>query len=223
MTSPKTQNLPSYYPVFLDLTGRPCVVIGGGAVAEGKVQGLLHHNCPITLVSPTATAALKDWAAKGRIQWLQREYQPGDLKDAFLAIAATDQRSVNDAVAKEAAAEKVLLNVVDYPPLCVFIAPAVVKRGPVTFAISTSGASPALARKLRESLEQSDILPYADLAPLLMRARLEIKKQGLKVHPDRWQEALNHDLLRLVQQGHEDQAFDRLMSTLTSKSKGRAR
>ena len=206
----------SYYPVFLDLSGRRCVIIGGGLIAEGKVRNLLDHTGSITLVSPTATPQLAEWAQQGKIVWRPRKYQPGDLVDAFLAIAATDDTEVNRTIAAEAEAQKVLLNVVDYTPLCVFIAPSVVKRGNVTVAISTGGASPALARKLRETLDGSEILDYAELAPLLSRARQEVKSQGLQVSPDRWQHHINIDLIRMVREGREDEALVKLLGGLSS-------
>jgi precorrin-2 dehydrogenase/sirohydrochlorin ferrochelatase len=206
----------SYYPVFLDLSGRSCVIIGGGLIAEGKVRNLLDHTGSITLVSPTATPQLAEWAQQGKIVWRPRKYQPGDLVDAFLAIAATDDTEVNRTIAAEAEAQKVLLNVVDYTPLCVFIAPSVVKRGNVTVAISTGGASPALARKLRETLEGSEILDYAELAPLLSKARQEVKSQGLQVSPDRWQQHINIDLIQMVREGLEDEALVKLLGGLSS-------
>ena len=168
----------SYYPVFLDLKGRSCVVIGGGRIAEGKIKSLIEHDCSITVISPEATSAIRKWANQDKITWHERVYQEGDLKGAFVAIAATNITEVNRVIAQEAESERVLLNVVDYPPLCTFIAPSVVKRGQVTFAISTGGASPALARKLRETLEESDLLDYAELAPLLSKARSEVKTRG---------------------------------------------
>ena len=143
----------AYYPVFLNLKGRLCVVIGGGEVAERKVKGLLECEARVRIISPEVTPWLRDVAGQGEVDWLPREYREGDLKGAFLAIASTDRQPVNEAVAAEAAREKVVLNVVDNTPLCTFIAPSVVTRGDVTVAISTGGASPALARKLRESLE----------------------------------------------------------------------
>ena len=206
----------SYYPVFLEIKGRSCVVIGGGPVAEGKVRHLIECEGQVTLISPEATSNLQQWASQKKIAWRKRGYQPGDLKDAFLAIAATDQTEVNRTIAREAEAERTLLNVVDYPPLCVFIAPSVVKRGQVTLAISTGGASPALARKLRETLETSELLQYADLAPLLSKARKEVKNRELQVPPERWQSCINTDLVQLVQDGRETEALETLLKGLSS-------
>ena len=213
----------SYYPVFLNLKGKPCVVIGGGEVAERKVRGLLECGASVSLFSPESSPAIMEMADRGELRWNPREYTDGDLKGAFLAIAATDQRAVNEAIAEEASREVVVLNVVDVPQLCTFIAPAVVKRGEVSVAISTGGASPALARKIKESLNDSDTLEYAHLAGILSSARTEIKRRGIEVHPDRWQKCINQELVDMVKDGNSEEALDRLMSALTEGSKELAR
>ena len=206
--------MPPYYPAFLDLRAQPCVVVGGGEVAERKVQGLLECEAQVTVISPEATAQIQRWVQDLRVRWEPRRYAPGDLKDAFLVIAATDQEEVNRAVVKEAQRERVLLNVVDVPSMCTFIAPSVIRRGEVTLAISTGGASPALARKLRESLDHSQLLEYADLSPILSQAREEVRRRGIRVHPDRWQSCITDELVALVQAGREAEAHKRLMSGL---------
>ena len=137
-------------------------MVGGGPIAEGKVRNLMKHPCEVVLISPQATNSLARWAGEERIEWERRTYREGDLKGAFLAIGATGVLEVDRQMAEEAERERVLLNIVDYVPLCMFIAPSIVERGPVTFAISTSGASPALARKLRESMEKSELLDFAE-------------------------------------------------------------
>ena len=208
--------MPSYYPVFLNLKGRRCVVIGGGQIAEGKIRTLLKHDCCIQIISPDVTPAIGQWVKEAKITWRQRVYREGDLKDAFLAIAATGDTAVDEVIAREAESEKVLLNVVDYTPLCMFIAPSVVEKGAVTLAISTGGASPALARKLRETVEQSDILDYAELADLLSRTRKEVKKRGLKVPPDRWQQYITKDLVAMVREGRDDEAMEKVLRGLAS-------
>ena len=210
-----------YYPVFLELEGKPCTVIGGGEVAERKIQNLLECHARVTVVSPEATPSIREWASRGELQWRDRQYQPGDLKEAILAIAATDQEAVNQGVADEAAREGVILNVVDKPALCSFIAPAVVRRGEVMVAISTGGASPALARKLRESLEGSDALEYANLAGILSSARKELKRRRVEVHPDRWQECITSELVALVKDGKSQQALDQLIANLAKSGQKR--
>ena len=206
--------MPQYYPVFLDLKGRKCVIVGGGEIAERKIAGLLECNASIAMISPEVTPGIRARAEAGDVRWEAREYVDGDLKGAFLAIASTDYESVNRAVHEEASREGIILNVVDRTALCSFIAPAVVRRGEVTVALSTGGASPALARKLRETLEKSEVLEYASLAGVLSSARAEIKRLGAAVHPDRWQECIDGDLLALVQAGKSDEALAGLLELL---------
>ena len=206
--------MPQYYPVFLDLKGRVCVIVGGGEIAERKIAGLLECGAVITMVSPRVTPGIRARADAGDIRWEARQYVDGDLKGAFLAIASTDDEDVNRAVHEEASREGIVLNVVDRTALCSFIAPAVVRRGEVTVALSTGGASPALARKLRETLEKSEVLEYASLAGVLSSARAEIKRLGVAVHPDRWQECIDDELLALVQGGRSDEALARLLHML---------
>ena len=208
--------MPSYYPAFLDVRKRKCVVFGGGEIAEQKVKFLLECEANLTVFSPEVTTSLEALAQEGRIAWEKRKFITGDLLGAFLAIVAdTSDSRINKSVAAEAEQMNVVLNVVDVTHLCTFIAPAVVKRGDITIAISTGGASPALARKFREELSQNSILKYADLAPLLSWARMEIRKQGIQVHPDQWQRCLTDDLVNLVQQDQMEQARDVLMVGLT--------
>lgn len=204
----------SYYPVSLDLRGRLCVIIGGGKIAERKITGMLDQGCKITLISRTATKAIKQWASENRLTWKQQSYKSGDLKGAFLVVAATNSCKTNQAIKEEADNEKTLINVVDEPMLCNFIAPAIIRKGNVTLAISTGGESPALARKIRESLESSEILNYSDLTTILSTARQEVKRRKLEVHPDHWQKCINFDLITMVHEGHEDKALEKLMSDL---------
>src|SRR3972149_4286876 len=143
-----------FYPISLNLQGRKGVVIGGGAIAEGKVQGLLEAEANLTVISPELTRRLKALAAEGKIAHINRTYQPGDLAGAFLAISATDDRAVNEQVCWEAAERDVLINVVDDPSHCTFIAPSIVRKGDLTIALSTGGKAPALAVRLGEGLGQ---------------------------------------------------------------------
>ena len=208
---------PAYYPVFLSLKGRRCVVVGGGPIAEGKVRNLIKQPCEVVLISPDATESLARWAADGRFEWKRREYREGDLEGAFLAIGATGDLEVDRLMSEEAERERTLLNVVDYVPLCMFIAPSIVERGPVTFAISTSGASPALARKLRESMQESELLDYAEIAGLLSKARAEVKRRGLKIPPDRWQEVIDRNLVEAVLEGREEEALADVLRKLAGE------
>ncbi len=210
--------MPSYYPVFLDLKGRLCVIIGGGQVAERKINPLLECGAQVTIISPQVTSSIQQWSNEGRLVWKARHYTQGDLEGVYLAIAATDEFQVNEAITREAAVEKVLLNVVDNTPLCNFIAPSIVKRGDVVVAISTGGASPALARKLREELESSELLDYADLAGVLSQARKEVKGRKLQIHPDRWQECIDGEMMVMVKDGRTQEALERLLDDLSKDS-----
>lgn len=139
-----------YYPAFIDLKGKHCIVVGGGKVAERKVAALLRSGAKVTVISPFITGALADHRESKRIKHVKREYRKGDLEDAFIVIAAASDRRVNEEVSLDAPC---LLNVVDAPELANFIVPSVVKRGPLALAVSTSGFSPALAKSIRRELE----------------------------------------------------------------------
>src|SRR5688572_2257075 len=144
-----TPIMTAFYPIFLNLTGRPCTVIGGGTVATQKVDRLLDARARVTVISPNVSPHLEQLAVDGAIILIRRPYQPGDLAGTFLAIAAPDDPQDNHAIWLEAAREDVLLNAVDDPPHCHFIAPAILQRGDLTVAVSTGGKSPALAVRVR--------------------------------------------------------------------------
>ncbi len=204
--------MPVFYPAFLDVKDRKCLVIGGGNIGEEKVQKLLECEAKVIVISPEVNLGVSDLARDSRIEWRRRTYQAGDLSEAFICIAATDDNAVNREVAKEAKERNVLLNVVDVTSLCTFIAPAVSRRGEVTLAASTGGASPALARKFREVLNGSPIesshpvMEYADLAPLLADARAEIRGKGITLFTDHWQACITDKLVDMVQDGEYDEA-----------------
>ena len=214
--------MPAYYPVFLDVRDRRCVVIGGGDIGEEKVVRLLDYGAKVVVVSPTINDALGGAVDSERLTWIQRGYQPGDLDGAFIAIVAdTSDSSINRAVNNEARERNVPLNVADVTHLCTWIAPAVVKRGDVIVAASTGGTSPALARKLREELSGTSrtgsrhpVMEYADLAPLLSEARSRLAQTGIKLNGDHWQACLTDELVDLVQAGNSDEASRMLMSCL---------
>ena len=186
-----------YYPVYLAIKDRLCVIIGGGQIAEGKIASLLECGGNIRMIAPEVTDEVQDMADSGVLKLEKREYREGDLEGAFVAIAATDDNAVQRRIKAEAERLGVLLNVADVTHLCDFIAPSVVRKGEVTVAISTAGVSPALARKLRETLEVSRDLAYADMASLLGEVRGELRREGNIVHPDHWQTCLTHELLEL--------------------------
>ncbi|RKX59077.1 MAG: bifunctional precorrin-2 dehydrogenase/sirohydrochlorin ferrochelatase [Thermodesulfobacteriota bacterium] len=142
-----------YYPVFLNLKNRLCIVIGGGKVAERKVKMLLEAGAKIKVISPELTKDLTKLADEKKIIWEKREYKKGDLEGAWLVITATNNKEVQIEVQQEAEEKRIFCNIVDVPELCSFIVPSVIKRGLLTIAISTSSASPAVSRRIRENLE----------------------------------------------------------------------
>jgi precorrin-2 dehydrogenase / sirohydrochlorin ferrochelatase len=159
------------YIACLRLEGRSCLVVGGGEVGLEKVEGLLACGGEVTLVAPEAEPELADYAAEGSIRWEQREFSDADLDQRFLAIAATNDTDVNIAVYDGAERRAMLVNVVDVPPLCNFILPAVVRTGPLAIAISTAGASPALAKRIKREIADSFGDDYARLAVILNDVR----------------------------------------------------
>ncbi len=141
------------FPIFLKLTARRCLVVGAGGLAESKIESLRAAEAAVTVIAPEASSAIQNLAASGEVNWLQREYQPGDVApDTFLVVTATNVAAVNRAVYVEATSKSILCNAVDDPPYCDFYFPSIVKRGDLQIAISTAGASPALAQRLRREL-----------------------------------------------------------------------
>src|SRR5262245_56800861 len=143
------------YIACLRLSGRPCLVVGGGRIGLEKVEGLLACDGDVTLVSPDAVPELEAYAAEGSIRWERREFADGDLDQKFLAIAATSTTGIKLAVYEGAERRAMLVNVVDVPPLCNFILPAIVRNGPMAIAISTAGASPALAKRMKREIAEA--------------------------------------------------------------------
>lgn len=163
-----------YYPIYLDIRDKPCVVIGGGDVAERKVLSLLNAGAKVTVVSPEVTDILKGISRDGRIEIKERPYKEGDLKSAFMAYAATDNEDINYKISEEARKRGVLLNVVDEPEMCDFIVPSVVERGLLSIAISTGGASPAFAKRLRLEMEEMYGEEYALFLEIMAAIRRKL-------------------------------------------------
>ena len=159
------------YIACLRLAGRACLVVGGGEVGLEKVEGLLACDGEVTLVAPEAVPELEDYAREASIRWERREFRGSDLDGKFLAIAATSVTDVNISVYEGAERRAMLCNVVDVPPLCNFILPAIVRTGPLAIAISTAGASPALAKRMKREIAEAFGEPYARLAVILNDAR----------------------------------------------------
>jgi siroheme synthase-like protein len=200
------------YIACLKLKGRRAVVVGGGDVGLEKVEGLLLCDAEVTLIAPDAVPALQGYAAEGSIEWERREYAgPADLEGVFLAIAATGDSEVNIRVYEDAEARSMLVNVVDVPPLCNFILPAIVRSGPLAIAISTAGASPALAKRMKREIAESFGEPYARLAVILNGAR-GWAKATLPTYQDRkefFEGIVNGDPdpVELVREGREPEVL----------------
>jgi siroheme synthase-like protein len=197
------------YPIFLiGLQDRHCIVIGGGHEAEFKVRGLLEVEATVTVISPTLTAVLQEWAEDGRFIWLDRAYQPGDLRGAFLVIAERADTATNAAIFAEAEAEKALVNVMDDVPHCNFAAGSVVRQGPLAISISTSGAAPALAVRLRQEFEQRFDPAYGTFLEWMQ----SLRQPMTAAHPQfaerkrRWYELIDSDVLELIRDGRTDEA-----------------
>lgn len=202
------------YPVALAVAGRRCVVIGGGVVAARKVAALLAAGASVHVVSPALCPALVAAAERGDILITQRAYQTIDLAGAFLAIAATDQRAVNVAVAADARAAGALVTVCDDAAASDVIGMATVRRGELTVGITTEGESPALARLVREEIEALLTPEYADLLVLLAAERRAGQAAGQAISPTRWRAAVTPELLALLRDGQRTTAAARLREAL---------
>lgn len=182
----KSDNKRVYYPAFLDITGKRCLVVGGGKVAERKVVMLLQFNARVTVVGPVMTRALLKLGDEGEIEYFQRTYTAKDLDNTALVFACTDNSVINNKVKKEAARRNIPVNVADNPDLCDFIVPSIIRKGDLTIAVSTSGELPLLSKKLRQKIEEvvtDDYLEYlhimGEFRKHLMKTVKEARKRGL--------------------------------------------
>ena len=203
------------YPVNLVVDGRPCLVVGGGRVAARKVAGLRDSGARVHVLAPSVDDELKD--APG-VTWEERPYRAGDAAGYRLVIAATDDRSVNGDVAADAERQGVWVNSADDPERCSFILPSVVRRGPLLISVSTSGRSPAVARWLRERLDEEIGPEYEVLLDLVASERDAMKAVGRSTEDADWRAALDSDMLDLIRSGQLTQARERLQACLSSSS-----
>jgi len=193
----------AYYPLFADLNGRRCVVVGGGVVAQRKVTTLLAYGAQITIVSPTVTRRLARYVAQRKIRYAARRFRPSDLAGAWLVYAATDDEAINELVSRSATTRRIFTNVVDQKPLCSFIAPAIARRGELTIAVSTGGASPSLAKQLRTDLARQLGTEYARMLRVLRNLR-GLAKRRLPRYADRkryFDRLVRGRVFHLVRQG----------------------
>jgi len=169
----------SLFPMFLKLEGRKCVIVGAGKIASAKAAGLLRCGARLTVIGPQATTWVRKQAAAGKLIWRAREFRRGDVSGALLAVAATNSTATNEAVFRACQGSHVLCNVIDDPARCDFFYPSIVRRGPLQIAISTAGASPSLARRLRQELEQQFGPEYAAWLQHVGQLRRQVLQQEL--------------------------------------------
>ena len=210
--------MPFAYPIALELTGRRCVVVGGGAVGERKARGLLAAGGRVLVITETATAGLEQLEAAGQVELVRRSYVPGDLAGAFLAVAATEDRATNAQVFAESESAGVLLNAVDDPEHSHFAVPAIVRRGDLLLTVSTGGRAPALASRVRRRLEQHFGPEWGQVVALLGEAREDARAGqafDLDAWAERWGLALDQDLLGLVRRGRIAEAKELVRACLS--------
>jgi len=209
-----------YYPVFLDLRERSCVVVGGGQVAERKALTLFDAGADLSVISPSLTPALQELAAKGKIIHHNRLYREDDLRGAFLAVAATNDPAVNTSVARACRERNILVNVAAPSEESTFIVPSVIDRGDLVFAVSTGGSSPALARKIREELEAlygPEYERYLEKLALL-RGRLRSEVGDELLRRKIYEAVVDSDVLYLLKAGKVHDADQRIQEIVASVS-----
>ncbi|MCJ7515518.1 MAG: bifunctional precorrin-2 dehydrogenase/sirohydrochlorin ferrochelatase [Dehalococcoidia bacterium] len=209
-----------YYPILLNIQGKRCLVVGGGEIALRKVQTLLEHGAIVEVVSPALCPELNQLVKEGAVRPIQRDYKTEDLNNVLLVIAATDDTKVNAKIAADARKKGILVNVVDKPDISDFIVPSYFRRGDIVVAVSTSGKSPALARKIRVELERNLKAEYARLAVIANEVRSEVKQLGITISGDDWQEVLNlNSLIELIKRGKSKEAREIMLTKLKTMGK----
>ncbi|MCP4075454.1 MAG: uroporphyrinogen-III C-methyltransferase [Gammaproteobacteria bacterium] len=198
----------NYLPIFYELKEKVCTIVGAGGIASRKADLLLMAGAQVTVISPVLGDEMSRFNEAGKIQWIDRPFQDGDLTDSFLVIAATSEKPVNEQVAAEALELKIPCNVVDNPDMCSFIMPSIINRDPVQIAVSTGGASPVLARLIRTNLESCTPSAYGKLATLVDHYRNDVKKTFPKVEERRkfWESILEGPVSEHVFAGRNDDA-----------------
>jgi precorrin-2 dehydrogenase/sirohydrochlorin ferrochelatase len=201
---------PTCYPIALVLDGKPCLVVGGGEIADGKLDALLLAGAVVTVVSTDVRPRIATLAAEDQITLHQRPYRTSDLEGIYLAIAATDDRPLNARVVTEARAAGILTQAVDDIPYCDFFAVAVVRRGDLQLGISTNGRSPAFARWMRERLDSELPTEYGDLLAVLGDVRDTIKARGPIPAYEHWQAAITDEVVAALGAGDRETATTRI-------------
>lgn len=206
------QSTKSYYPIYLNLADKRCIIIGGGRVAERKCLSLVRAGADVTLISPNITKRLEHYKKKGKIRHICRRYRKGDIKSAFLVIAATDSKEINKKVYFEARDKNILLNVVDNPDLCNFIVPSVFERGDLKIAISTGGSSPAFAKRVRKELEGIYTTEFSRYLNFIkkVRGKIKAKLKNKKEREDRLSYLASEDILNTLRKEGLESAKKRI-------------
>jgi len=192
-----------YYPVYLDIKNRNCLVVGGGSVGTRKVLMLIACGANVTVVSPVATEELRKLFNNGTVELKERPFEVSDLDDRFLVIGATDDQNVNRGIYAEAERRKLLCNIADRPDQCHFILPSVVNRGDLIIAISTSGKSPAFAKKLRKQIEREFGDEYAEFLNLMgaIRKKLLSEHHEPEAHKHLFEQLIEGGLVQMIKDG----------------------
>jgi len=196
-----------YYPVHLDINNRNVLVVGGGSVGTRKVKTLLDCGARVTVVSPEVSRQLRELAASGDIKLAERSYQSEDLNGVFVVIGATDDETLNQQISSDADRLNTLCNIADRPEVCNFILPSIVQRDDLVITISTSGKSPALAKKLRKTLENQFGEEYGTLLQLMGAIRKKLLQQAHKpeAHKPLFERLINSDLIVMIQAGKTEE------------------
>jgi precorrin-2 dehydrogenase/sirohydrochlorin ferrochelatase len=207
-----------FYPVNLDIKDRQCLVVGGGAVASRKAQTLIDCEAIVTVVSPEFSEALKNLEQTSDITMIQRPYQTSDLDDKFLVIGATNDENLNRQVNADAEQRNMLCNIADVPDICNFILPAIIRRGDLCIAISTSGKSPAFAKKLRKDLEKTFGDEYAQLLTLMgeIRKKLLAEEHAPEAHKPIFEKLISHNLPEMIKNNEKERINQILFDVLGS-------
>jgi len=206
------------YPVSLNIAGKLCVIVGGGTVAERKVNGLLAERAQVQVISPEVTSGIEGLSARHECEWQQRTYASGDLDCAFLVFAATDSPEVQQQIFQDADNLGILVNVIDSPEQCSFQVPATVQRGDLTLAVSTAGTSPAVAAMVRHRLEEQYGPEYGQLLQLMgaLRAKVIVIGETSDERKILFQNILHEDIVKWIRDGHWDRVQSHLQEVLGS-------
>ncbi|OGW13187.1 MAG: hypothetical protein A2W77_08855 [Nitrospinae bacterium RIFCSPLOWO2_12_39_16] len=212
--------MPRYYPAYIDIKGKRCLVVGGGKVAERKVKLLLKCDAMVSVVSPELISRLKELNSKGKIKFFKGEFKEKYLKDMFLVIGATDNSEVNLKIYKAASKKNILVNIVDSPEICNFIVPSIVERGDLIIAISTGGKSPALSKKLRKELEDRYGFEYSKFLNTMgsLRKKISSKIRDKKKREEIYNKLVDSDIIKLIRDGDDETVKSRVNEIIRQRT-----